>query len=433
MSCILIILDGIGDRAYDSLGAKTPLEAAHTPYLDELSGLGANGLMHAGRYGQALTSENAHFNLFGYEWVDFPGRGYLEALGAGIKVGPSDVAILARIVSVEKKGKRLILTENWPKATSSEIEGVNEAICHFEDKDTEIEYVPTSKTQGIIVMRGKVSRFVTDSNPITENMPLMEPLPWHDKRNDALAVSAARALASYLRWCYRVLTNHPVNARRLEEGFPLLNAIATQRAGQMTEIPPFQQKWGLKSLSISSGLIYQGLAAFIAMDLYRVRDTDDPGADLAERLDAALSKTGEYDFIHVHTKAPDQASHTKNEMAKKEVIEKLDRGVGTIFNRLTADPKNLVVVTADHSTPCAEPMIHSGEPVPLTVWGRGQRRDRVSKFNEVDCASGSLGFLPGKDFMLFVLNALDRAKLSGLMDTPVDQPFWPGERKIMDF
>ena len=28
--------------------------------------------------------------------------------------------------------------------------------------------------------------------------------------------------------------------------------------------------------------------------------------------------------------------------------------------------------------------------------------------------------------MNLVLNFLDRAKLRGLMDTPEDQPFWPG-------
>ena len=28
--------------------------------------------------------------------------------------------------------------------------------------------------------------------------------------------------------------------------------------------------------------------------------------------------------------------------------------------------------------------------------------------------------------MYLILNHLDRAKLQGLMDSPVDQPYWPG-------
>ena len=61
--------------------------------------------------------------------------------------------------------------------------------------------------------------------------------------------------------------------------------------------------------------------------------------------------------------------------------------------------------------------------------GPGIRRDRVKSFDEVHCAGGALGQLQGQDFMYCVLNWLDRAKLQGLMDTPADQPYWPGNRK----
>ena len=59
--CILILLDGLGDRAYEELNYLTPLQAAKTPTLDRLAAGGANGLYHAAMLGQALPSENAHF------------------------------------------------------------------------------------------------------------------------------------------------------------------------------------------------------------------------------------------------------------------------------------------------------------------------------------------------------------------------------------
>ena len=45
--CIVLLLDGLGDRSFASLGDKTPLQAAHTPNLDALAKRGANGLFHA--------------------------------------------------------------------------------------------------------------------------------------------------------------------------------------------------------------------------------------------------------------------------------------------------------------------------------------------------------------------------------------------------
>jgi 2,3-bisphosphoglycerate-independent phosphoglycerate mutase len=61
--------------------------------------------------------------------------------------------------------------------------------------------------------------------------------------------------------------------------------------------------------------------------------------------------------------------------------------------------------------------------------GEGVRRDDVRHFDEIHCAGGALGPVRGTEFMSLVLNHLNRAKLRGIMDTPDDQPFWPGPRE----
>jgi 2,3-bisphosphoglycerate-independent phosphoglycerate mutase len=71
-------------------------------------------------------------------------------------------------------------------------------------------------------------------------------------------------------------------------------------------------------------------------------------------------------------------------------------------------------------------MIHTGETVPLTMVGKYVRRDEVGHFNEIACAKGSLSIIKGKELMYMILNFLDRAKMQGLMDTAVDQPYYPG-------
>ena len=118
--CILLLLDGLGDRSYEELSFQTPLQAARTPVLDNIAASGASGLYHAAALGQALPSENAHFTMFGYHLSEFPGRGCLEALGAGIYLKPDDVAVLAHFASLRKEKNFLVLERGKPKASKEE-------------------------------------------------------------------------------------------------------------------------------------------------------------------------------------------------------------------------------------------------------------------------------------------------------------------------
>jgi len=425
--CILILLDGLGDRSYEALNDLTPLQAAQTPALNRLARKGANGLYHAARLGQALPSENAHFSLFGYDHKAFPGRGALEALGAGIALTPEMVAVLAHFVSVtESPEGTLLLVDGKPDAPDDELQGLFQAVEHFETENTQIRLHPTHGFRGILTLDGPVAPFITDSDPIEKGRLLTAVLPWQAFADDPPSVNTANGLEAYLRWAYRALSRHPQNKNRRKKGRFPLNALVTQRAGQLKEISAFEQAYGLRGLSIASGLIYHGLAAYLKMDVRKAADTDDPGLDLAERLEMAMESLTDYDFIHVHTKMPDVAGHTKDPLFKKQVIEALDKGIGRLVERLVNDPELLVVVTADHSTPSAGPLIHSGEAVPLIFCGPGVRRDAVRHYDEISAAGGALGPVRGKELMYLVVNHLDRAKLHGLMDTPVDQPFWPG-------
>jgi 2,3-bisphosphoglycerate-independent phosphoglycerate mutase len=69
--------------------------------------------------------------------------------------------------------------------------------------------------------------------------------------------------------------------------------------------------------------------------------------------------------------------------------------------------------------------------VPLVMAGKYTRRDLVKHFDEVRCAPGALGLVRGRELMYLILSLLDRGKLYGLMDTPVDQPYSPGKYKAL--
>ena len=424
--CVLILLDGLGDRSFETLDHQTPLQAAHTPVLNKIAEMGANGLYHAGFLGQALPSENAHFAMFGYDSADFPGRGALEALGADISLEEDEVAILGHLVSVHEENGGLIYDVDRPKVSAAERDAFLNAVAEYRSGDISVRFVPTKDLFGIIVLKGEVAPFVTDSNPMWEGQPVSEIHPWDCHASDPIACATAAALKDYLLWVHKTLSDHPLNVQRSQEGTYTVNGMVSQRAGRMKNVQSIGERYGLRALSISSGIIYRGISQFLGFHSRKVTDSNDPAVDIAERLNIAREALPFYDFIHVHTKVPDEAAHAKDPQLKKEVIEALDRGIGKAIEPFINDPKVVLFITSDHSTPSSSPLIHSGEPVPLTIYGQGVRRDIVRRYDEIHVAGGALGTVRGQEMMYLILNHLDRIKLTGIMDTPHDQPYWPG-------
>ena len=200
-----------------------------------------------------------------------------------------------------------------------------------------------------------------------------------------------------------------------------------QRAGSMKKVPNFRQRNGFKAASISSGYLYPGIGKFLGMDIIEPEPANDPARDMALRLSKAKYALDKYDFIHVHTKYPDEAGHKKDPEYKKTILEALDTAIAGELDGFLKDPGVILALTSDHSTPSFGPLIHSGEPVPLAFAGRGVRRDMVRLFDECSCAVGCLGLVRGPEFMRLALNFTNRAKLLGTVDSAVDQPFWPGD------
>ena len=431
--CLLLLLDGLGDRGHGSLRGRTPLQAADTPTFDALAGNGCNGLYHPGLMGQAMPSELAHYLLFGYRERDFPGRGALEALGAGIDLAPRDVAIMARMVQVQELDGALRLIKDTPAPLDEKEAGKLAASLPEADIDgIHFSYHHVKGLHGVLLLRPVTenpSPHVTDTNPIRDGAMIIEPLPLAEAREQHDAIRTAKALKHYLSRAYAILAGHPLNKERVANGLPPVNALATQRAGRVRPVTPFHERYGLKAASLASGNLFRGLAKQLGMDFLDVPEDKDPSHDMAQRLGLARDALEVYDFLHVHTKAPDVAAHSKDCLRKRNVIRSLDRGAGELLPLLAQDRELLLVITADHSTPSRGDLIHSGEPVPLMLHGVGVRKDGVRAFDEISCANGGLGTMRGRELMLMILNYLDKARLMGLRDCPEDfndAPSWPG-------
>lgn len=432
--CLLIVLDGLGDRSHGILDGQTPLQAAHTPHLDRLARHGANGLYHAGTLGEALPSETAHFAMFGYDRRDFPGRGPLEALGAGVDLGRDEVAVLAHFAALEERDGCLVLVQDVPSATQEEIAALVQVAGEWEQDGIRIRHVPTKGVFGVLILTGDVSPDITDTGPMRAGRLIPDLLPLAEASalgvaNRDQAWATARALRAYLLHVWRTLSEHPLNVRRAQSGLPPITGLVTQRAGRLRPVQPFSRRFGLRGLSIASGAVFRGLTRYLGMAWQAPRHTGNLEADFGHDLASVWELFHRYDLIHLHTKAPDEAAHAKDPLLKKTVIEALDRALGAQAQRVRDDPDLLVVVTSDHSTPSSGNMVHSGEPVPLLMHGAGVRRDFVRHFDEIHAAQGCLGSVRGTELVRLILNSLDMARLEGIRDTPEDCLFWPGDYK----
>src|SRR5665213_1998238 len=107
MKYAIIIPDGCADEPQESLGGRTPLEAARVPHMDAIAAAGVVGRANNVPPSLPPGSDVANLSLLGYDPLQyFTGRAPLEAAAQGIALGPEDWAIRCNLVTVENQQMR---------------------------------------------------------------------------------------------------------------------------------------------------------------------------------------------------------------------------------------------------------------------------------------------------------------------------------------
>ena len=372
---VLVVLDGLGDIATTAQNEVTPLEAAATPNLDTLVAAGcAQGRMIPVAPGITPGSGPGHLGLFGYDPLEFQvGRGVIEALGLGLELKAGDVCARANFCTLDGKG---LVTDRRAGRIPTEI---CEDLCALLSKKikkiggTEVLIKAGKEHRFVVIFRGKgLEGPLTDSDPNREGLPIAGVRPTNVK--SLKQKKAAKLVAGFYQ------TALPLLAKRKPANGFLLRGIAHQPA-----IPTFEERYGLKAAAIAVYPMYKGLAQLVGMKKIEGPQT------IQEQCERYVSEYDRYDYFFSHYKYTDKAGEDGNFEAKKKAVEDFDAALPILLGK----KPDVLVITGDHSTPCAMKG-HSWHPQPVLLHSPFSGSDKLDRFSETGANMGSLGVFEAK-------------------------------------
>jgi 2,3-bisphosphoglycerate-independent phosphoglycerate mutase len=417
---LYVCLDGLGDDPNPGLGDRTPLEAAATPFLDALAARGRNGLVHTVAPDIAPESDIAVFAILGYDPAEeHPGRGVLEAVGAGMEFHDGDLA--HRINFATADGEQIVDRRVGRDLPSEDAAALADEVNRSVRLDgATFELRATVEHRGALVIRpdqGRLSAEVSNTDPAyAKRGSLGVALETFEDRvasaeslvDTEPARRAAELTNQFVRESARVLDAAETNDRRRAEGRLPANLILTRDAGDhVPRLQPIGERFGASWGCFVEMPVERGIAQLLGMGEVAAPTPADPEARYAAWAGLAEEALDGYDALYVHIKGPDIPAHDGRAEDKREIIEVIDRAFfGRVLSSL--DPSSVVMaVTADHATSCVR-KAHTADAVPLLVAGPGVQADGVSSFGERAAEGGSIGTIRGVDILPRLMGLLSR-------------------------
>ena len=410
MKHIIILGDGMADWSVPSLGGKTLLQAAHTPYMDMLARMGRTGRLVTVAPGFHPGSEVANMSVMGYNLPRvYEGRGPLEAASIGVDLRPGEMAMRCNIVCLEGD---LLKNHSAGHITTSEADVL---VKYLQEKlaDERVRFYTGVQYRHLLVIKGGDKRIdctPPHDVPLQPWRPLMvKPLPGteHIVRPEGTAeltpAQTADLINNLILRSQELLRNHPLNRKRKAEGKDPANSIWPWSPGYRPQMEPLAEKYPqirqgavISAVDLINGIgHYAGLRRINVEGATGLYDTN-----YENKAAAALEALKTDDFVYLHIEASDEAGHEGDVPLKMRTIENLDRRiVGPVYEAVKnwSEPVAIAVLP-DHPTPC-ELRTHTAEPVPFLIWHPGIESDGVQTFDEVAACDGVYGLMKEDEFM----------------------------------
>ncbi|MFA6687846.1 MAG: cofactor-independent phosphoglycerate mutase [Desulfuromonas sp.] len=360
MKYIVLLGDGMADEPMDELDGKTVLEYAKTPHMDTLAGVSEVGLAHTVPQGFSPGSDVANLSVFGYDPATcYSGRSPLEAASMGVELGPDDVAFRLNLVDIVHNYGKLYMHDFTAGHISTPEARALIMTLQEELGEDGIEFYPGVSYRHLMVWRN--------------GKHLMKCTPPHDIIDQSIEDKmpkgeGAEILINLTTSAQMILSNHPVNEKRMQEGKSIANSIWLWGQGKAPKMETYREKFSIDGSVVSAVDLIKGIGIYAGLDAIAV-----PGAtgyvdtNYAGKVEAALQALQVKDFVYLHVEAPDEAGHSGNVAEKIKAIELFDEKiVGALLKQIADLGAYRILVMPDHPTPL-HLRTHSMDPVPYIL------------------------------------------------------------------
>ena len=412
------MLDGVGDLPHPDLMGKTPLDAASTPNLDRLTKNGRMGEVISVGKGIAPESDIAVFNMLGYKFKhnDYVGRGVVEAVGIGIDFKNGDLALRGNFATLDNN-EVIIDRRAGRKIEKDDAESIAREIeeqVNFSDPNASVIVAPTIDHRLVIRIRSNesLSSNITNTDPayqrvagmgvakaVTDFLKIEKCFPLDETSSSKLT---ANLVNEFTAQSLSIMKKSEVNQQRSKKGKKLLNSILLRDAGnKLPIVKPINDLYAMKFSCIVDMPVEIGISEILKMKTYSAGGL----ADYEKKAYVAAKALNEQNAIYVHLKGPDEFGHDGDSKGKMRNIEDIDRRFfGTLLDNIDT-AKVVVIISADHSTPCIMKG-HSDDPVPLLISGDIITNDDTQRYTEIEAKKGAIGLIEGAQVVKTGINII---------------------------
>jgi 2,3-bisphosphoglycerate-independent phosphoglycerate mutase len=382
---VVILGDGMPDFPLEELGGKTPLQYAHTPYMDKLAKYGKMGMVKTVPQGMPAGSDVANLSVMGYDPARYyTGRSPIEAVAMGVKLAQEDVAFRCNLVTLSGEGpyeQRSMLDYSAGEISTPEAREIMAAVKDRLGNEIFNFYTGVSYRH-LMVWRGGPDGFnLTPPHDIT------------GKEISAYLLQGenSQVLLEFMKVSSTFLPGHPVNRERAARGLRPANSIWLWGQGRKSRLDSFREKYGLEGAVISAMDLIKGLGILAGFEVVDVPGatgniTTDFKGKARKALDVLLEGR---DFVFIHVESPDEAGHQGDLEVKIRAIEEIDeKVVGEILRGLEEFQDYRLMVLSDHPTPLSL-RTHTAEPVPFCIYKKEDPlKNPQGEFSESFAAKG---------------------------------------------
>ena len=379
----------MADYKLEKLSGRTPLEAARTPNMDNISSNGILGVVNTVPKNFKPGSDIACLSVLGYDpKVYYTGRAPLESASLGIELEEKDWAVRCNLITAIDG-----ILEDFSAGHISDNEAeLIMSILNEQLAGGSVRFYAGKSYRNIMVYNGDIA-IEADCTPphdiigksITKNLPKGK---------------GSEILIDLMRSSYHLLEDHELNKVRVDLGDNPANMIWLWGQGKRPSLVPFEQLYGISGAVITGVDLLRGLATYISWNIIEV-----PGAtayldtDYDAKAQYAIEAMETHDLVLIHVEAPDEAGHEGNIHEKIRAIENIDKKIiGPVLGALKKYNEFRMLILPDHYTPISK-RTHTSDPVPFTIYGNVSGNISKLSFSESNAEQTGLRVKKGYKLM----------------------------------